>query len=206
LAEPLNYYKILGVRRNASVDTIKKAYRRLAMQHHPDRGGDQERFKPIQEAHDVLMDPEKKAYYDEHGTPPPKGPDIMAMSFKVLTNWFIALGNQFEWAKGPYVREIRRQNAKKLNELENQLESISQTKERVSKLSMSAGDAENPLGAALLHVKDEMERNKKQAELMLRVHQKVEELMESYEDDYVEPQQMVRVFIQTSSTSTSNTL
>ena len=66
-----DYYKILGVERPASADEIRKAYRKLAMQHHPDRNpGDkraEDKFKEINEAYQVLSDSKKKARYDQLG-------------------------------------------------------------------------------------------------------------------------------------------
>ena len=66
-----DYYKILGVNRNASKDEIKRAYRKLALKTHPDRNpGDakaEERFKEINEAYQVLNDPKKRARYDQLG-------------------------------------------------------------------------------------------------------------------------------------------
>jgi len=59
-----DHYKTLGVDRNASPDDIKKAYRRLAGQHHPDKGGDTAKFQQIQQAYETLSDPEKKNQYD----------------------------------------------------------------------------------------------------------------------------------------------
>jgi len=59
-----NYFEILGVNSNASEEEIKKAYRSLAMKHHPDRGGDQNKFQEIQEAYSVLSDPNKRAEWD----------------------------------------------------------------------------------------------------------------------------------------------
>ena len=66
-----DYYKILGVDKNASEKDIKKAFRRLARKHHPDVNPDdaraEERFKEINEAHEVLSDPEKRRKYDRLG-------------------------------------------------------------------------------------------------------------------------------------------
>lgn len=61
------YYKILGIKKGASGDEIKRAYRKLAHEHHPDKGGDPEKFKAINEAYQVLSDPSKKAQYDQFG-------------------------------------------------------------------------------------------------------------------------------------------
>jgi curved DNA-binding protein len=60
-----NYYSTLGVSENASPDEIKKAYRSLANKHHPDKGGDQAKFKDISVAYDTLSDAQKKAEYDQ---------------------------------------------------------------------------------------------------------------------------------------------
>lgn len=57
-------YQILGVDRRASPEEIKQAYRRLASQHHPDKGGDKERFQEIQQAYAVLGDPDQRQQYD----------------------------------------------------------------------------------------------------------------------------------------------
>ena len=66
-----DYYEVLGVERNASEQAIKKAYRRLAMKHHPDRNPDdassEEKFKEASEAAEVLMDVEKRQAYDQFG-------------------------------------------------------------------------------------------------------------------------------------------
>ncbi len=61
-------YTILGVSRNASPDDIKKAYRKLAHQYHPDKkGGNEAKFKEVNEAYQVLGDPEKRSRYDQFG-------------------------------------------------------------------------------------------------------------------------------------------
>lgn len=59
-----NYYDILGVKENATQDEIKKSYRKLAMEHHPDKGGDESKFKKISEAYEVIGDENKRGQYD----------------------------------------------------------------------------------------------------------------------------------------------
>jgi len=68
MATKRDYYEILGVSKSATADEIKRAYRKLAMEHHPDKhGGDDAKFKEIGEAYEVLKDPQKKAGYDQFG-------------------------------------------------------------------------------------------------------------------------------------------
>ena len=62
-----NLYERIGVAKDASDTDIKKAYRKLALTHHPDKGGDAEKFKQISEAYAVLSDPEKRRVYDKTG-------------------------------------------------------------------------------------------------------------------------------------------
>ena len=62
-----NPYQTLGVNRDATADEIKQAYRKLASQHHPDRGGDTQKFQEIQVAYDTLTDPQRRAAHDNPG-------------------------------------------------------------------------------------------------------------------------------------------
>lgn len=63
----MNYYDILGVSRTATEQELRKAYKSKSMKHHPDRGGDEEEFKKINEAYSCLKDPQKRAQYDNYG-------------------------------------------------------------------------------------------------------------------------------------------
>ncbi len=62
-----DYYKILGVSRDASSEEIKRAYYKLAHTHHPDKGGEEKKFKEINEAYQILSNKEKRAQYDKFG-------------------------------------------------------------------------------------------------------------------------------------------
>lgn len=69
-----DYYAILGIEKNASTSDIKKAYRKLAHKHHPDKGGtkeDEARFREVNEAYQVLSDPAKRQQYDQFGASGP---------------------------------------------------------------------------------------------------------------------------------------
>jgi len=67
----MDHYHTLGVNHTTSPEEIKKAYRKLASKHHPDKGGDADQFKKIQEAYETLSDPQKRAQYDN---PQPQNP------------------------------------------------------------------------------------------------------------------------------------
>ena len=60
----MDYYSTLGVSKNASDKELKQAYKKASMQHHPDRGGDENKFKEINEAYSTLKDPQKRQQYD----------------------------------------------------------------------------------------------------------------------------------------------
>lgn len=70
-------YEILGITRDASAEDIRKAYRKLAVKHHPDKGGDQEKFKEISAAYEVLSDEQKRSNFDQFGSA--EGPQMNGM-------------------------------------------------------------------------------------------------------------------------------
>ena len=96
--EDRDYYKILGVPKEASEEEVKKSYRKIAMQLHPDRNpGDreaEEKFKMASEAYEVLRDPEKRQIYDRYGVEGLKGTGFTG--FRGFVDIFSAFGDIFE--------------------------------------------------------------------------------------------------------------
>ena len=92
----MDHYNTLGVAKNATPDEIKKAYRKLASQHHPDKGGDKAKFQDIQAAYDTLSSPEKRQQYDN---PMPQGfhhQGGMPQGFENIFSQMFGGGNPFD--------------------------------------------------------------------------------------------------------------
>lgn len=90
-----DYYKILGIERNSTQDEIKRAYRKLAHEFHPDKkGGDEQKFKEINEAYQILSDEDKRSQYDKFGTVFGNGgmPGGGAGGFNGNVNWEDVMG------------------------------------------------------------------------------------------------------------------
>ncbi len=102
-----DYYQVLGVDRGASAEEIKKAYRKLALQHHPDRCGDnpeaEEKFKEASEAYSVLGNGEKRRIYDQYGFEGLRaggGPDFGFFSDSIFSDFGDILGDMFGFGGG----------------------------------------------------------------------------------------------------------
>lgn len=124
-------YNILGVERNADPDEIKKAYRRLAAIHHPDRGGDTRKFQEIQSAYDILGDPQKRSEYDN--PQPQMGGFHFQTGFPpgfedIFSNFGDAFGNMFRRHHAPRNKNLNIQTTITLEEAFNGKEVIAQIK------------------------------------------------------------------------------
>ncbi|MBI4329631.1 MAG: molecular chaperone DnaJ [Chloroflexi bacterium] len=105
-----DYYEVLGVSRDASEEEIRKAFRKLAFQYHPDRNkehGTEERFKEINEAYEALRDPEKRAVYDRYGHAGLTGEDPWGRGFEGFSD-FGGLGDVFDAFFGGTAQRARR--------------------------------------------------------------------------------------------------
>ena len=78
----MDYYNVLGVSKSASQPELKNAFKKKAMQYHPDKGGDPEKFKQINEAYQNLSDPQKRQMYDQFGTVDPQQAQPQGFNFQ----------------------------------------------------------------------------------------------------------------------------
>lgn len=112
----MDYYSTLGLKRGASDAEIKKAYRSMAMKHHPDRGGDEKKFKEISQAYEFLTDPQKKQMIDMGMDPngqPGRGPGHNPFEFHFNSGNFQDLFGNFGF--GFNQRTVRRNKSLNIN-------------------------------------------------------------------------------------------
>lgn len=107
----MDFYKTLGVTRNVSSDELKKAYKKQAMKHHPDRGGDSKKFQEINEAYETLKDPQKKSHYDRFGSNPGFNPNSNTQTWDFGGGFENNVGDVFEqfFGGGPFRQRQRHQ-------------------------------------------------------------------------------------------------
>ena len=99
-----DYYNILGVDKKATKDDIKKAFRKLALKHHPDKGGTDEKFKEITEAYAILSDDKKRREYDTYGQAFPGGSTGSSQGGQAGLTDLISVNSR---AKGPPSGRLR---------------------------------------------------------------------------------------------------
>lgn len=135
----MDYYSTLGLKRGASDAEIKKAYRSLAMKHHPDRGGDEKKFKEISAAYEALNDPQKKRIIDMGGDPngqPHHGGGGHPFEYHFGSGNFEDIFNNFGF--GFNNRQARRNKTMSIN-VEVTLEDVLQGKEINAEVGVPGG-------------------------------------------------------------------
>lgn len=116
----MDLYQELDLPRDCSFDDIKQQYRILAGIHHPDKGGDEEKFKKIKFAYEVLSDPDRRSEYDKSGNTQ-NAPDIKNQARQNLSQIFFGLLPTFDPASGDIIEIIK-------HEITGAIESISNNK------------------------------------------------------------------------------
>jgi DnaJ family protein A protein 2 len=119
-------YDILGVKSDADASTLKKAYRELVKKHHPDKGGDPEKFKEIDAAYKVLSNEELRDMYDSTGSVETKNTNFDAPDADILSHIFSNMGfDMFGMGGNPFRRGDQRQKTQDVvHELHLPLETL----------------------------------------------------------------------------------
>lgn len=194
----VDYYNILGIDRSASEAEIKQAYRKLAMKHHPDRGGDQEKFKQIQEAYATLSDPDRRQQYDN---PQPQGGFHFGAGFPPgFEEIFSQFGFGSGGGPGPFgFRQHPPQHNRTLNiRTEISLEEAFTGKDMIANLRLPSGrdqmiEVKIPAGIAdgnvlrLAGLGDDSNQSLPRGDLHLNVHVRQHHKFNRQGDDLVMP-------------------
>jgi curved DNA-binding protein CbpA len=139
----MDHYESLGVDRDADQDTIKKAYKRKAMESHPDRdGGSEQAFQCIQRAYSVLSDPERRKLYDETGMDGLESQEQEESIHEQLGSLFLELVDKVDVEYRNITLEMKQiiqgllaENEKRINELNSKIEKRKKALQRITRKS-----------------------------------------------------------------------
>jgi len=129
----MNLYEILGVAKDAGSAAIKAAYRKLAQQHHPDKGGDKDRFQAIQQAYEVLSDDERRADYDATGEVRQQGPTLRQEAMEIVCAVVDEALESYDPVHDNLIDRAVLTIESGIRKLEDQVKSLTQRHARVSK-------------------------------------------------------------------------
>jgi len=180
----MDYYTTLGVNRNASESEIKQAYKKQAMKHHPDKGGDGAQFQKVNEAYDTLKNPQKKTHYDRFGTSSGQNQGG-SRSYEFRADDFPQdVGDVFNQFFGggasPFRRQQHRRNRDIVIEAQIELEDVLKGKELVASYRLTDGreqsvnltlpkGIENNSTIKFPSLGDDLQKNLPRGDLLVRV-------------------------------------
>jgi curved DNA-binding protein CbpA len=176
----MDHYETLGVPRDADQDTIKKAYRKKAMKKHPDRGGSEDEFYPIQRAYSVLSDQNARKRYDETGQDQETADDVVSAQLGQL---FLALVEKHDVEYTNIVQEMKRILRETMREcdirISEQERAIAKKRKAIKRITRKKG--ENILAAVLQHKITEHERNIRKCEQEKEIGTRMLEMVDEYD-------------------------
>ena len=185
-------YEVLGVTPNAPEDEVRRAYKRLAQRHHPDKGGDPEAMARVNDAYEAITQPDKNT-----------GPSVEDIARQKVLQLFIKAANDNSWGQANYIQALRNGlNQAKTQFLRRQQE-LNTIRERMSMMIPEHPDEEeNMFAHAVRGEQSKIDQDLKNIDKELEVIEKSVSLLRPY-DDNLPPQQFVNSFFYTnSSTST----
>lgn len=139
----IDYYAILGIQSSASTDDIKKAFRKLAHIHHPDKGGSEGKFKEINEAYQVLQDPEKKRNYDAMRGFRRSSFDDLGKTFHRKTYYDFSRGFNGSATTNAWNAYFWESNQREKNDLFNELFKEAEISDAKTRLQRAAAELKN---------------------------------------------------------------
>jgi curved DNA-binding protein CbpA len=175
-------YAVLGADKTASQDELKAAYRRAAMKAHPDReGGSDEAFKAVQQAGDILLDPEKRAEYDKTGKVPGEGPSLQDRVEAMLDDLLEKLGSKgFEKSLQQVKEKLQPDKDGLVFSLCEHSTALQDFRAEIAKMK-EAGKLPPPLARVALLREARLKKKVTDAEAMLDFMRGVEETLASIE-------------------------
>lgn len=178
----MNPYKILGIKKKATKEEIKKAYKDLAKEHHPDKGGDEEKFKRILQAYQILMNDDARYTYDKFGmTPDSKNFEYHMKAISMIKAYVFTQLNERKNVHIEHVQgKLRNDIANMENEIENLgilLELIEDSKGRVKPIKKQKL---NCYDTAISELYDELNDKLKERKATLGRVQKVSDIVNKY--------------------------
>lgn len=188
----MNYYEILGVDKGASPDEIKTAYRKKAQETHPDKGGDADQFKAVQQAYEILSNPDKRALYDKNGRVKTEA-EMEEDAYKNLVGcWMKALSefdsnDQVDIETFDIVAGIRKHIDTTMKELKGKVKDMLKNikkREKFLKRFKYKGKKENTVQKVVKKQIEDLENSIKEAEEVMEIGKIMRRLLPDFEYDY----------------------
>lgn len=191
-------YDILGIKKNASKDEIKDAYRGKSMILHPDRGGSDKQFSELEEANRILSDDDSRAQYDSSGSVEKGPPPIDQQARALLGSLFLgiisgAISQGIDMSQLDAITSIKQSLGKIIKNMEKEKKTgrniIEKTQEALSRVVIKSDDTENALAGVLEAKINQNEERFMALEYDIELHEEALEQLNNYDYRFDSPEQ-----------------